>query len=406
MFPDIPRATEASDGPGLYHAEHCGGSRLAWTAPGEVCRRIAFGGRCVALEPGSDKSKKVIGVARRLRVLQSELSDQAPDVRRAHLNDEIDRAVKALVPAERRGFLEALLDTFPTTGVDANDAALASARAAASDGEADGLRKELISAQEQLARLRDPSVLVERLIEVAAGLPEDKRKAIAKRLAAAGLAEVRSATESAPAAAPVPVVAPVAAPVAPPKSAPAMASSAGLPSTPGAPAVSAELRKVLGLGEAEAADPVRAQELAVMLTDFAGGVDQFVWTAWKQKIAPSSQRINRKAPVQRTLARFVMGDATTPRTAVAQELALLRQLTVGTIAAVSRAGSLFARNQMMQFGVEAIAAASGPKSLTESKESKNWKKYAELMAGRDEAVIEAEIMQAVREYVESLFPRA
>jgi len=364
----------------------------------------------VALEPGSDKSKKVIGVARRLRVLQSELSDQAPDVRRAHLNDEIDRAVKALVPAERRGFLEALLDTFPTTGADANDAALASARAAASDGEAESLRKELISAQEQIARLRDPGVLVERLIEVAAGLPEDKRKAIAKRLAAAGLAEVRSLGESAPAPAPAP--APVApAPVAAPKSAPAMTSSAAsaVPagaSVAGLPAVTGELRKVLGLGEAEAADPGRALELAVMLTDFAGGVDQFVWTAWKQKIAPSSQRINRKAPVQRTLARFVMGDASTPRTAVAQELALLRQLTVGTIAAVSRAGSLFARNQMMQFGVEAIAAASGPKSLTESKESKNWKKYAELMAGRDEAVIEAEIMQAVREYVESLFPRA
>lgn len=361
----------------------------------------------MALEPGSDKSKKVIGVARRLRVLQSELSDQAPDVRRAHLNDEIDRAVKALVPAERRGFLEALLDTFPTTGVDANDAAQASARAAASVGEADSLRKELILAQEQIARLRDPSVLVERLIEVAAGLPEDKRKAIAKRLAAAGLAEVRSVTESALAAPPMPAPP---APVAAVKSTPSLASSAGPGSSPGipaaAPAVSAELRKVLGLGEAEAADPVRAQELAVMLADFAGGVDQFVWTAWKQKIAPSSQRINRKAPMQRTLARFVMGDASTPRNAVAQELALLRQLTVGTIAAVSRAGSLFARNQMMQFGVEAVAAASGPKSLTESKESKNWKKYAELMAGRDEAVIEAEIMQAVREYVESLFPRA
>ncbi len=361
----------------------------------------------MALEPGSDKSKKVIGVARRLRVLQSELSDQASDVRRAHLNDEIDRAVKALVPAERRGFLEALLDTFPTTGVDANDAALASARAAASDGEADSLRKELIAAQEQIARLRDPGVLVERLIEVAAGLPEDKRKAIAKRLAAAGLAEVRSVTETSPVAAPVPAAAPVVAATAvPPKSTPSIASAPGLASAAGLPPVGAELRKVLGLGEAEAADPVRAQELAVMLTDFAGGVDQFVWTAWKQKIAPSSQRINRKAPVQRTLARFVMGDASTPRTAVAQELALLRQLTVGTIAAVSRAGSLFARNQMMQFGVEAIAAASGPKSLTESKESKNWKKYAELMAGRDEAVIEAEIMQAVREYVESLFPRA
>lgn len=351
---------------------------------------------------------KVIGVARRLRVLHAELSDLAPDARRAHLNDEIDRAVKSLVPAERRGFLEALLDTFPTTGADASDAAAATARAAASTGEAEQLRKDLIAAQQKLARLDDPSVLVERLIEIAAGLPEDKRKAIAKRLAAAGLAEVRHVGEPAATAA-----VPVAAPVAPPKSVPAMASTPNLTTSAGSPAptsgggaaVSTELRKVLGLGDAEAADPGRAQEMAVMLADFAGGIDQFVWTAWSQKLAAGSKKITRKSPVQRTLARFVMGDSGTPRTAVAQELALLRQLTVGTIAAVSRAGSLFARNQMMQFGVESIAAASGPKSLTESKESKNWKKYVELMQGRDEAVIEAEIMTAVRDYVESLFPR-
>ncbi|MDX2117298.1 MAG: hypothetical protein SFY96_03850 [Planctomycetota bacterium] len=364
----------------------------------------------MSLEAGSDKSMKVIGVARRLRVLHAELSDLAPDARRAHLNDEIDRAVKSLVPAERRGFLEALLDTFPTTGADASDAAAATARAAASTGEAEQLRKDLIAAQQKLARLDDPSVLVERLIEIAAGLPEDKRKAIAKRLAAAGLAEVRHVGEpAAPVAAPVPA----AAPVAPPKSVSAMASTPNLTTSAGSPApasgggapVSTELRKVLGLGEAEAADPGRAQEMAVMLVDFAGGIDQFVWTAWSQKLAAGSKKITRKSPVQRTLARFVMGDSGTPRTAVAQELALLRQLTVGTIAAVSRAGSLFARNQMMQFGVESIAAASGPKSLTESKESKNWKKYVELMQGRDEAVIEAEIMTAVRDYVESLFPR-
>jgi hypothetical protein len=37
-----------------------------------------------------------------------------------------------------------------------------------------------------------------------------------------------------------------------------------------------------------------------------------------------------------------------------------------------------------------------------SKESKCWNKYRELATGRDEASIEAEIMQAIAEYAESL----
>ena len=37
-----------------------------------------------------------------------------------------------------------------------------------------------------------------------------------------------------------------------------------------------------------------------------------------------------------------------------------------------------------------------------SKEVKNWRKYVELSAGRDEATIESEIMQAIADYAESL----
>jgi len=372
----------------------------------------------VPIEPGSDKAKKVMGVARRLRVLHSELSDQTPDVRRAHLNEEIDRAVKTLVPAERRGFLESLLETFPTTGVEASDAAAATERAAASSGQVDALRKELIAAQQGLARLEDPAVLVERLIEVAAGLPEERRRAIARRLAAAGLAEVRHAGDAPAqvhAATPTPkAAAPVASPVQSPASMTASAVTGAMPAAAapvsvhsGAPGtVTPELRKVLGLGDAEAADAARAMELTAVLADFTKTLDDQVWRLWSSSVAAGSKRVTKGVPLQRSFARYVMGDKTMARDALTQEVFKLQKLALGLAWSTIKVGRGFANNWLGQMGVDAVTASSGTASLTTSKEKLNWKKYVELMEGRDQAVIEKEIIDAVREYVESLFPKA
>jgi len=343
----------------------------------------------------SERARKVAGMAQRLRLVQAELMDHPADERRVHLRDEVEQMLKSLVPGERKQFLFELIDEFPVFGDSSvPDAALSPAGPDRATLEAlAASQAEVATIRTELSRFNDLNVVVDRLVELSKRQNEDQRKALVKRLASSGLAAIKTVevarAESAPTPAP-----------ATPIPAPAPAHGPSGP-TPGVTVtVGGDLRKSAGLTDQDTIDSARAGELAALLTEFSGGLDELVWTAWRQVIAPGS-KISRPGPLKRTVAQFLKGDSTISRQRVADDVALLRLITAATIAATSRAGKNFARKHLTKFGVEAIKAAVGASGWG-SKEAKYWAKYEELANVLTEDSIEAEIMQSIGEAARGL----
>lgn len=332
----------------------------------------------------SERARRVAAVAQRLRVVQAELADHPAEERRAHMRDEVDVVLRSIVPGERKQFLFELMDAFPILA-EAGGAPVEGADRATLDALA-AAQAELATAKKELGRFSDPVWTAERLAELAPRMSEEQRRAVIKKLSTAGLTEVRAVEVSRSESAPVPAAAPAA-------PAPAAAPAAA------APSLAADLRKAMGLTEADAIDAGRAGELCAVLAEFGGGLDELVWTAWRQAIAPSS-RISRPGPLKRTMGQFVKGEAAITRQRVAEDVKLLRLITAATIAATSRAGKNYARKHLMKFSPDAIKGATGATGW--GAQAKYWAKYEELAGVETEDAIESEIMQTIGEAARGL----
>jgi hypothetical protein len=291
-------------------------------------------------------------LANRLRLIQTDFADEGEDARRGYLADEIERTLGTLVPGEREAFLERLKELFPTW--DGN------VRVPGGGGGANG-QPSNVQAPADAKELKDPSFLVSRLVELAPSLNAQQREALTARLAEAGLV-----------------------------------ASGGKFEWPAEHAQA--LRTKLQAPPQQALDAARVLELLGMMVEFTGSLDQLVWTTWRT-IAPRSA-VKRSAGMLKTIGRFAAADHDVPRGAVAQDLDRLRQLVAAMISAISQAGRQFAHAHAAKFNPDEIEslAAMERGSMFASKESKCWNKYRELATGRDEASIEAEIMQAIAEY--------
>lgn len=320
----------------------------------------------------SEQAKRVMSVAQRLRVLQAGLTDRPPETRRAMMRDEIDLVLRSMVPGERRAFLLELMGLFPLFGEEPGSSGGGVEDADRATPISQGaFQAESTAGNAELSRLDDAASLTGRLVELAKGLSEEQRRALASQLAAGGLSEARSSRAAESAAVPANVAANVA----------------------------ADLRKAMGLTEADAVDAGRAAELCSVLAEFGGGLDELVWTAWRQVIAPAS-RISRPGPLKRTLGQFVKGDATVTRQRVLDDVKLLRLITAATIAATSRAGKNFARKHLVRFSPDAIKASTGATGWGAA--AKYWAKYEEMAGVQTEETIEAEIMQTIGEAARGL----
>lgn len=300
----------------------------------------------------NQRAKLVAATANRLRLVQSDFADEPEQVRKDYLSDEIQRALGTLIPNERKPFLEELKQFFPTW-----------------DAKVD-VRTEkpaAVATPTDQKELKDPGFLVTRLAELAPSLNEQQKHAIIERLRQAGLA-------------PSAVV--------------------GWPEQQ-----AAALRAKLQAGPKDALEPGHVLELLTMLVDVTTSLDQVVWTTWRT-IAPRSA-IRRPSGLIKNMARFAASDPEVPRGQVTQDVERLRQLVAAIVAAIGNAGRQFAHNYATKFSpteIEGLAQMERGGMLV-SKEVKNWRKYVELAAGRDEASIEAEIMEAIAAYAESLMTR-
>jgi len=296
----------------------------------------------------NQRAKLVAATANRLRLVQSDFADEPEQVRKDYLSDEIQRALGTLIPNERKAFLDELKQYFPTWD------AKVEVR----------IEKAPVQTKTDQGELKDPGFLVSRLAELAPQLNEQQKRAIIEKLRQVGLAP---------------------------------SAVMGWPEQP-----AAALRAKLQAQPKDALEPGHVLELLTLCVELTASLDQVVWTTWRT-IAPKSA-IRRPAGLIKNMARFAAADADVPRGQVSHDLERLRQLVAAVVAAIGNAGRQFAHNYATKFSpteIEGLAAMERGGMLV-SKEVKNWRKYVELSAGRDEATIESEIMQAIADYAESL----
>jgi hypothetical protein len=216
-------------------------------------------------------------LAARLRLIAAELHDESVEVRTAHLDSEVERALGGMSSAERQEVIEKLRPMFPRLGA-----------GEPGTGGSSGTGAPM-----------DPETAIRVLEEDAASMSESERQLVATRLARAGY---------------------------------------GMPG--GRVGWSTEtddrLRQVLGIrGDADP-DPDRVAALAAMLADALIKLDRASWAAW-QEIAPRS-RIRQRMRLAQVLSRFVEGDEDTPRVTTEGDLENTRMLAALLIGSMGHAG--------------------------------------------------------------------
>src|SRR5688572_12343863 len=106
------------------------------------------------------------GLASRLKLLQANFADDAPATRQTYLTEEIDRAIKNVVPAKRKIYLQALAERFP---------AWQAAQAAP------------VAPTPAVTPSESPSELLARFIQVMSSLSPDAKTDFVRQLQEAGL---------------------------------------------------------------------------------------------------------------------------------------------------------------------------------------------------------------------------
>jgi hypothetical protein len=282
-------------------------------------------------------------LASRLKLVQVNFADESASTRQGYIGEEIDRALKEVVPSKRESYLDALAAHFPAWQSPAPVPARSGDAATAPE---------------------TPESLLERLIESASGLSQEAKSGMLNSLRQAGF--------------PVP-----------------QGGSAGFELSP-------EMQKKLGLKDGENVDPQRMVKLAAGLTELVQALDQLVWTLWKQLAPRSSYR--KESEFIKLVGPYLSGDAEVSTQVVAQPLERTRKLIAAFLGSVGRAGSTFAKQHVGRFAPEVIQDwARLEKKWNESLEYACWRKYQEhFKEHSSEPAIENEIQEAIIKATENL----
>ena len=298
----------------------------------------------------SEEAVWASGMAARLRVLQANGSETAPSVQQEFIAEELERALKEVVPSKRKLFLQTLGDRFPAWLV------------APSASQAVSTKAEIIE--------DTPERRLESLLQVAPKLSEDQRRDFAGKLKAAGFSVVEH--------------------------------SGSLEATP-------ELQKALG-GDVPQLDGDRAVKLLILSASFALTIEQLVWNVWKQ-IAPRSVVRRDGGPandIRVLMRRYLAGDSEVSSQQIGQIIEQTRKLTAGLLMAMGGTGREFATSFQRRFAPQEITQlAEIEKKFTEAIEKACWRKYGELFHEfGDTGAIDNLVQETVVRIVErSLAPR-
>lgn len=284
-------------------------------------------------------------LAARLRLLQASFADDEPSVREDFIAQEIDRALKGIVPERRKVLLESLARMFPLGGTaPAPPAPQTPPPPAAVVDES-------------------PEAVLERFLAILPALTPKQKADLSEPLKQAGLAAPVQAGDFA----------------APP-----------------------ELLGRLGIQAGKQINPERAAKALAMLFDMVLTLDQLVWTLWKQ-VAPKSM-IRKEAELSRLAGDYLAAGQEVSTAQLLQALERSRKLVAGLLGAVGRAGATYARERARIFDPNAIEAdARAEKKWNESVEFACWRKYVQLCKEYGaEPVIEKGIQEAMVRAAENL----
>jgi hypothetical protein len=293
----------------------------------------------------SEESLWASALAARLRLLQASFADDEPSVREDFIAQEIDRALKGIVPERRKVLLESLARMFPLGGTaPAPPAPQTPPPPAAVVDES-------------------PEAVLERFLAILPALTPKQKADLSEPLKQAGLAAPVQAGDFA----------------APP-----------------------ELLGRLGIQAGKQINPERAAKALAMLFDMVLTLDQLVWTLWKQ-VAPKSM-IRKEAELSRLAGDYLAAGQEVSTAQLLQALERSRKLVAGLLGAVGRAGATYARERARIFDPNAIEAdARAEKKWNESVEFACWRKYVQLCKEYGaEPVIEKGIQEAMVRAAENL----
>ena len=289
----------------------------------------------------------------RLRLIQVDFADQSDQTRTEYLCEEVERALKMVLPDERNEFLERLMARFPTLNVITQPTLEVQGAKGSSTMEVD--------------KIREPDFLIRSLLEIAPTLSNEQKKNVIKSLRQGELEpQIRQdySDESIQ-----------------------------------------KLKAKLQLDNMPGIDTNRLTELIIFLIDFIYKLEPLVWNTWR-KLSPRSN-ICPRGDMKNTIGQFMHNDSQESREQVDSELKELQRLVAAITTAVGRVGGQFAKSHLAKFSPSEISALvrMEHKSVLVSHEVKCWRKYVELADTLTEDTIETEIRKAIVDYVESLVKR-
>ena len=258
--------------------------------------------------------------AARLRVIQGDAVAIEADKRCEYLNEEVTRSFKVLTPARRRGCLEALLARFPVAGQLAKSVSQA---------------PTVVAAPVPLT----PEQLIERLVAVAAEVPEEQRADFARRLSDAGLSWVdKEALEL---------------------------------------EVSKELQTRFGLPPDRQPRLERVVKLASLVVQSLHDLDRTATIAIKD-LYPRSAYLNRAQDFRQATGQYLAGNTDEIEPQIRVSAALLG----GMLAALLGGGRDFGRQFVEKYSpsaIEEVVFSEGAKGfMGPSKKERCWDKYCSL----------------------------
>ena len=303
--------------------------------------------------PVNDKKKMesyILETANRLRLIQVDFADESDETRTAYLCEEIEKALKSVLPDERNEFLGGLLEKFPAGSF------ITQAISTETTVESPPAIDE--------SELENVEFLVRNLLEIAPTLSDDQKDFVDKSLQEAGLRPKVQQDNSID--------------------------------------LDQQLKQKLKVGDECSISADQIAELSAILVDFVLKLESLVWNTWRQ-LSPRST-VRPQGVLTEKIGRFLSSDAEIPVNQVDDDLKVLQRLIAAMTSAVSRVGGQFAKRHLARFSPSEIEALvkMEPGSVFVSHDVKCWKKYKELAEMLNEDSIEMEIRKAIVDYVESL----
>ncbi|MEI9893458.1 MAG: hypothetical protein WDN28_06045 [Chthoniobacter sp.] len=282
--------------------------------------------------------------AMRLRFVQADFSDRPAEERRSFLNDEVESALRNVVPEKRGRYVQALAEHFPTGFVRHTPAVDATP--------ADN----------------SPEALVDALVKIAPDLPKRLLAAFGLRLQEAGYMEIKSTILM----------------DEPPE----------------------ELRRSIPLDPKKPVDLQRMYRALAIFADYYIGLETIIWHTWKE-LAPNSlfrREGGAAGDVKRTAARYLQADSEVSAEQLRQIVEKTRKLMGGLLGGIPSGGTAFLDHFHSEFTPENIASqAKGDKSLGGwTEDAKNWNKYKKMFEDQQAQVLREKMFEAIAKKAEAL----